>query len=65
VRGERHHSGERAIETEGEIDLRSFLGIDPAVKRGYDALRARTVRPPRLVHPCKQAYNPFYNDIRG
>jgi len=28
-----------AIETEGEIDLRGFLGIDPAVKRGYDSLR--------------------------
>jgi uncharacterized OsmC-like protein len=28
-----------AIETEGEIDLRGFLGIDPAVTRGYDNLR--------------------------
>src|SRR5215469_11128419 len=28
-----------AIETEGEIDIRGFLGIDPAVKRGYDSLR--------------------------
>jgi hypothetical protein len=28
-----------AIETEGEIDLRGFLGIDPAVTRGYDDLR--------------------------
>src|SRR5215472_14690279 len=27
------------IETEGEIDLRGFLGIDPAVPRGYDNLR--------------------------
>jgi len=27
------------IETEGEIDLRGFLGIDPAVSRGYDKLR--------------------------
>jgi uncharacterized OsmC-like protein len=26
------------IETHGEIDLRGFLGIDPAVPRGYDKL---------------------------
>jgi uncharacterized OsmC-like protein len=28
-----------AIETEGEIDLRGFLGIDPAITPGYDNLR--------------------------
>jgi len=28
-----------AIETEGDIDLRGFLGIDPAVPNGYDTLR--------------------------
>src|SRR5215813_13466088 len=28
-----------AIETEGEIDLRGFLGIDPTVARGYESLR--------------------------
>ena len=27
------------IETEGEIDLRGFLGIDPAVMPGYEKLR--------------------------
>lgn len=27
------------IETEGEIDLRGFLGIDPAVTPGYEKLR--------------------------
>lgn len=27
------------IETSGDIDLRGFLGLDPAVKPGYDALR--------------------------
>lgn len=27
------------IETEGEIDLRGFLGIDPQVANGYEALR--------------------------
>lgn len=30
---------ELRIETEGEIDLRGFLGIDPTVKPGYDQLR--------------------------
>ena len=28
-----------AIETDGEIDLRGFLGIDPAVAAGYEKLR--------------------------
>src|SRR5437879_10943643 len=27
------------IETEGEIDLRGFLGIDPTVAKGYESLR--------------------------
>ena len=27
------------IETDGEIDLRGFLGIDPAVPAGYESLR--------------------------
>lgn len=31
------------IETDGEIDLRGFLGIDPAVPRGYESL-SYTVR---------------------
>ena len=31
------------IETEGEIDLRGFLGIDPAVPPGYESLSS-TVR---------------------
>ena len=30
---------ELRIETDGEIDLRGFLGIDPTVKPGYDQLR--------------------------
>jgi uncharacterized OsmC-like protein len=29
---------ELAIETSGDIDLRGFLGVDPAVKPGYDEL---------------------------
>ena len=31
------------IETEGDIDLRGFLGLDPAVPAGYESLRT-TVR---------------------
>ena len=27
------------IETEGEIDLRGFLGIDPTVAKGYESFR--------------------------
>jgi uncharacterized OsmC-like protein len=27
------------IETDGEIDLRGFLGVDPRVARGYESLR--------------------------
>ena len=30
---------ELRIETEGDIDLRGFLGLDPAVKSGYEQLR--------------------------
>ena len=30
---------ELQIETEGDIDLRGFLGIDSSVKPGYDRLR--------------------------
>jgi uncharacterized OsmC-like protein len=30
---------ELRIETEGDIDLRGFLGIDPTVRPGYDQLR--------------------------
>ena len=31
------------IETEGDIDLRGFLGIDPAVPAGYRELQRRVV----------------------
>jgi hypothetical protein len=27
------------IETDGELDLRGFLGIDPGVRPGYEAIR--------------------------
>jgi uncharacterized OsmC-like protein len=29
------------IETDGELNLRGFLGIDPKVKPGYDSIRCR------------------------
>jgi len=32
---------ELTIETQGDIDIRGFLGIDPAVKPGYDSLSYR------------------------
>ncbi|PHV12383.1 osmotically inducible protein C [Chitinimonas sp. BJB300] len=32
-----------AIETSGELDLRGFLGIDAAVKPGYDTIRYRLI----------------------
>jgi uncharacterized OsmC-like protein len=31
------------IESEGELDLRGFLGIDPAVKAGYDSINYRVL----------------------
>jgi uncharacterized OsmC-like protein len=58
-----------AIETEGEIDLRGFLGIDPAVPPGYEKLRY-TVRikgsgtPEQFaeIHEAVMATSPnFYN----
>ena len=58
-----------AIETEGEIDLRGFLGIDPSVKRGYDSLRYTvrikgngTKRQFAEIHEAVMATSPnFYN----
>jgi uncharacterized OsmC-like protein len=58
-----------AIETEGEIDLRGFLGIDPAVKRGYDSLRYKvrikgngTKEQFAEIHEAVMATSPnFYN----
>jgi uncharacterized OsmC-like protein len=57
------------IETEGDIDLRGFLGIDPTVPRGYEQLKY-TVRikgsgtPEQFaeVHEAVMATSPnFYN----
>ena len=58
-----------AIETEGEIDLRGFLGIDPAVPRGYDNLRYKvrikgngTKEQFAEIHEAVMATSPnFYN----
>ena len=58
-----------AIETEGEIDLRGFLGLDPAVPRGYDHLRYKvrikgdaTKEQFAEIHEAVMATSPnFYN----
>lgn len=60
------------IETDGEIDLRGFLGIDPAVPQGYEALsytvRIRgsgTRQQFAEVHAAVMATSPnFYNMSR-
>ena len=41
------------IETDGEIDLRGFLGIDPAVPAGYENLRY--IVPSRVAAPRKSS----------
>src|SRR3954453_4075446 len=58
-----------AIETDGEIDLRGFLGIDPAVPQGYENLnytvRIRgngTAEQFAEIHQAVMATSPnFYN----
>ena len=57
------------IETEGEIDLRGFLGIDPAVAKGYESLRYKvrikgngTKEQFAEIHEAVMASSPnFYN----
>jgi uncharacterized OsmC-like protein len=59
-----------AIETAGELDLRGFLGIDPAVRPGYDAIRY-TVRIKgngsaeqfREIHETVQRTSPNYFNV--
>jgi uncharacterized OsmC-like protein len=61
-----------AIETDGEIDLRGFLGIDPAVPPGYETLRyvvrikgSGTSEQFAEVHRAVMATSPnFYNVSR-
>ena len=60
------------IETDGEIDLRGFLGIDPAVPRGYESLNYRvrikgsgTKEEFAEIHEAVMATSPnFYNISR-
>ncbi|HTR62759.1 MAG TPA: OsmC family protein [Candidatus Binataceae bacterium] len=62
-----------AIETEGEIDLRGFLGLDPAIPNGYDHLRyevrikgSATKEQFAEVHEAVMATSPnFYNLSRA
>jgi uncharacterized OsmC-like protein len=61
-----------AIETDGEIDLRGFLGIDPAVPSGYENLSyvvrikgSGTEKQFAEVHEAVMATSPnFYNMSR-
>jgi uncharacterized OsmC-like protein len=58
-----------AIETEGEIDLRGFLGIDPTMARGYENLHYKvrikgngTKEQFAEIHEAVMATSPnFYN----
>jgi hypothetical protein len=58
-----------AIETEGEIDLRGFLGVDPTIARGYENLRYKvriegngTKEQFAEIHEAVMATSPnFYN----
>lgn len=60
------------IETEGEIDLRGFLGIDPKVANGYESLRytvrikgGGTKEQFAEIHDAVMATSPnFYNVSR-
>ncbi len=60
------------IETDGEIDLRGFLGIDPSVPRGYENLRyvvrirgSATREEFAEIHNAVMATSPnFYNIAR-
>ena len=61
------------IETDGEIDLRGFLGIDPAVPPGYENLSyivrikgSATKEEFAEVHEAVMATSPnFYNVSRA
>ena len=43
MRSARNHPRKPGIETDGEFDLRGFLGMDPAVPKGFENL-SYTVR---------------------
>jgi uncharacterized OsmC-like protein len=58
-----------SIETDGELDLRGFLGLDPAIKPGYEEVRYRvrirgnaTAEQFQEVHETVMATSPnFWN----
>jgi uncharacterized OsmC-like protein len=58
------------IETEGDIDLRGFLGLDPAVSPGYDSLTYKvTIKGDASaeefakIHEIVQATSPNFHNI--
>jgi uncharacterized OsmC-like protein len=58
------------IETQGEIDLRGFLGIDPAVPPGYDHLRyvvrikgSGTAEEFAEIHKAVMATSPNFHNV--
>ena len=60
------------IETQGDIDLRGFLGIDPTVKAGYDHLRYTvhikgngTPAQFEAIHSAVMATSPNYFSLRN
>jgi uncharacterized OsmC-like protein len=63
---------ELRIATEGDIDLRGFLGIDPTVKPGYDQLRYTvfikgngTPEQFEAIHRTVMATSPNYFNLRN
>ncbi len=63
---------ELRIETEGDIDLRGFLGISPEVKPGYDQLRYTVhikgnATPEQFdqIHRTVMATSPNYFNVRN
>lgn len=63
---------ELRIETEGDIDLRGFLGISPDVKPGYDQLRYTvhlkgngTPEQFERIHRTVMATSPNYFNVRN
>jgi uncharacterized OsmC-like protein len=66
------HLEELRIETEGEIDLRGFLGIAPDIKPGYDQLRYTvhikgngTPEQFERIHRTVMATSPNYFNLRN
>jgi uncharacterized OsmC-like protein len=60
------------IETEGEIDLRGFLGINPSVKPGYDQVRytvhikgSGTPEQFEAIHRTVMTTSPNYFNLRN